>query len=494
MSYLNMVGGVDGGFKRAVISFWFRVPQESMDAARYAETGADGKMFDGIVPLVVMGKEGTGETPYDVVEDNHVLLATSSGTLCGGTHVTNITAECTGTEEILPGVLCCKKSLIKYDLECVCTSGTDEAYTTTYETTATGSGPETNPTFIGVDGNGYLYVNFESAQKPKVNNYWYQLTSVTPGSSSGSVIVIGGGDCRTGEAAFGCDVLCCVCLIIECSNSEEDNGEGYDHSTPGPEESPGTTVEPKYHYTEVSFAEDATGAIDSSSTIEVSADEWHHILVSVDLRPVVSHGYAANEDTTVAVGQKVDSAAKLWIALDDKNYTQYELSENWAEGRGDNDIITPGAYRIARSSADDSKDSPDGIPLYSLDSTSVPPGTIGIPATDKYADKIYRVEMAEFQMWVGEILDTGVESNRRAFIDYKRDAQGKFVSEKDGSVKLRPVNPDEAEVLIGKTPAILLHGSGRWKKGKNSGLGSDLEPTGAIERYKPDPAVSGGHK
>lgn len=476
MSYINSDSGP--GFSKAVISFWFRVPQASLDKAG-AASGKEGAMLDGIVPLVVMGKEGTGQTPYKQTKDEHVLVGTSSGTECGGALI-NLFAECTGEEEIFPGVFCCRESIIVAEYECNCTSGTSEAYGTTYHTTKEGPAPPTDPSFIGVDSQGYLYVNFESTRKPSVSGYGYELSSITPGSSSGSVV----GQCKSGSTGFGCDVLCCVCLIIECSNSEVDNGNGYDNTTSSPPESPGTGTDPAYHYTDISFTEDRTGSI-YSNDISVSADEWHHVLISCDLSGVKTHG--GEWDGNLA--QFVDSAAKLWIALDDKNYTKGDLSGNWSE-KGDNDVITDGAYAVAGTQPN--KEAGGGIAQYSLDSTAVPAGAIGMPAIGKYVNNIYNVEMAEFQMWTGLTLNTASTAARRAFLDYKRDAKGNIVPEKDKTFKLRPVNPKKAEKLMGRKPNIMLHGSSRWKKGDNTGSArGDFKPTGEIVRYMPDPSVLG---
>ena len=46
----------------------------------------------------------------------------------------------------------------------------------------------------------------------------------------------------------------------------------------------------------------------------------------------------------------------------------------------------------------------------------VPKAPVGIPATDKYADKIHKVQMAELLFFTGHTLDTSQEENRRHFI------------------------------------------------------------------------------
>jgi hypothetical protein len=65
-----------------------------------------------------------------------------------------------------------------------------------------------------------------------------------------------------------------------------------------------------------------------------------------------------------------------------------------------------------------------------------------------------------------------------------------------------PPGPDD---LLGKSPAILLHGSGDWISGKNIGKviklneigkpsavpAEQLKPTGSIVSYSPDPSLHG---
>src|SRR5215469_7071875 len=57
MSYLNMIGGVSD-VSQAIISFWFRVPKETLDAVTANWQGVvNAQPFDGITPLVVFGDD-----------------------------------------------------------------------------------------------------------------------------------------------------------------------------------------------------------------------------------------------------------------------------------------------------------------------------------------------------------------------------------------------------------------------------------------------------
>jgi len=70
----------------------------------------------------------------------------------------------------------------------------------------------------------------------------------------------------------------------------------------------------------------------------------------------------------------------------------------------------------------------------------------------------------------------------------------------------KSVDPAQAETLIGAKPVILLHGTGHWQKGTNTGppdvIDPDtgepapdpakaLTPTGKIDAYSPDPSLHG---
>ena len=108
--------------------------------------------------------------------------------------------------------------------------------------------------------------------------------------------------------------------------------------------------------------------------------------------------------------------------------------------------------------------------------------------------------MAEFQLFTGVTLDTSVEENRRAFVDEDGvpvPPEGKPPTEDKPDGEKPP-----AEKLLGKRPDIVLHGSGDWSDGNNTGsLGVDndgdnipsgqFEPTGAIPSYTPDPSLHG---
>ena len=106
--------------------------------------------------------------------------------------------------------------------------------------------------------------------------------------------------------------------------------------------------------------------------------------------------------------------ALLYIALDDKHYEKEDLNGNWQEPNKPNEVYTEKAWDIATDTYDPERSGPE---TYNLSAPQVPivGSFIGIPATEKYVDKILKAEIAELQVWFGKSIDTALEHNRRAF-------------------------------------------------------------------------------
>jgi hypothetical protein len=113
-------------------------------------------------------------------------------------------------------------------------------------------------------------------------------------------------------------------------------------------------------------------------------------------------------------------------------------------------------------------------------------------------DHILHVEMAEFQLFTGVTIDTSSVRARRAFID----SNGKPVNP---NKQASDADPQSGSIeFLGQLPDILLHGSGNWIKGKNTG-GSQQDahnpaithppdqftPVGLIKKYTPNPSLNG---
>lgn len=407
MSYLNLSQGIPN-FSKAVISLWFRVPQVSIDSATAAFSGdyQDAPpLFNGIIPLVVMGPKGFLNPSTTVV--THIVFDSGAS----------------------------------YDL---------------FTTTLTGASLPTNPLIIGINcdpgyGRPVLYINLETNQKADVSDYQFELRNVEEPATFTYVDVT--------------DVVTNFTASINGTNIYLDpSGSG--------------------------------------------ADKWHHLLISLDLPPIRTHGRAVDEEYTVEADY-VDSPARLFVALDDVNYTEFDLSNFFVNHSEDHNAVIPElASRVAgaEQATGLSSDFPNrvilgGISQYTLSDPNIPcqEQPMGLPAPTEFVDNVYRVEMAEFQMWTGVMLDTGVTSNRRAFVG----ADGKPV-EPIGTAD-DPRAP--ADKLLGKKPEILLHGSNDWIAGYNTGTtgvrieiidgketaiklpSGQFKPVAGIEAWKPDPSL-----
>jgi hypothetical protein len=433
MSYLYMPTGMPD-LAKAVISFWFRVPQASVDACTATLTSSG--LWSGKLPLVCLGPQGSS-AGYS-----------SGGSVIGGNWYLMLGEAGTFSQEDL--------GLTPYRMAIAGPPTADP----------------TLPTFIGVlcksSDDVTLFINLETNQQAAIENMDLVMTAYSPAT--------------TYAAANGVDA---------------------------PDNIPGTA-------TWSTLRGDETEHFSASNSIKITPDQWHHLLLSFSLEDVATHG-SDDPDPPANIG----SASHMWVALDDKNYTGDDLSDYWPGGSDENAMVTPNAYRVASSAlqkggmityANSNPDAwgnftynapPAGTPSFSLREPKIPNGAIGIPAAADFVKNIYQVELGEFQFFKDVTIDTGVEANRRAFIDYKRDAEGNPIADKDGNTALQPVPPKSggpAELLLGK-PDILLHGSQHWIKGKNTGStgvddnGNEIpdgqfQPVAGIVKYKPDPSLS----
>jgi hypothetical protein len=229
-----------------------------------------------------------------------------------------------------------------------------------------------------------------------------------------------------------------------------------------------------------------------STSKRFEPDQWHHVLLSFDVGGALSIG-----------PEHPSSECQLWYAIDDTDYRGWENMRNYRDeddGLGPNTIVTYNIYRESGFGEGPYIVSNHFVPMPSgtVSGGVIPSngGPLGLPAAARYVDAIFRVEMAELQIFTGVTLDTGVTSNRRAFVD------------SDG----KPVNPTgtgddpqgPGEKLLGKKPEILLHGNSKWQTGYNTGtlgisIGEDgtvtklpsgqFTPVAGIEKFKPEPAL-----
>lgn len=485
MSYINLAeAALPEPFTKGVIAFWFRVPQASLDAA-IAEYNAEDhsadappKQLDGVIPLVTFGQIFDAYKPKQETRD---IVTT--------------------TFEIWGMVGTCVLSL---DSSIDDTGGTDHW--------AEGDSYQLDQSYIGIDCTGsdednpnkvFLTVRLQTPDYPQMSGYALTTTSNHPTSvrfDQGSYVW------ELGDLPFQPGPLCPGILIKPCNVQGPFFGAGITLLADKP-------VNTTYAYVDETdiwqnSEKEHFGAV---SKIEVTGDAWHHVILSFDLQgEVKAHG---------GPGQSLSSSVSMWCAFDDVNYTGEDLPSSRFDASGTslgpNAILTDRAWSIFSTSAPqpDSFDfvaavgewghttyPPGPPPLYSYQ----PPGisgsgqSFGIPASAEMVDHIKRVEMAEFQMFTGVTIDTGSVSVRRYFVG------------DDG----KPIPPDQkGNPKTGRSsgsieglkqkPDILLHGSGNWIKGKNTGSsgvdythspptpipGGQFDPIGITKPYRPDPSL-----
>jgi hypothetical protein len=415
-----------------VISFWFRIPQATIDAAKKQGEAYPASnfptVFAGIIPLIAFGKQ----VKAPVIEGDEVVVGTQNVLVGSVTELQPVT-------EVYP------------------VSSTPVPYA---------------PSFIGIecrdDGN-YIAVNLQTKDRPSISGVTFVNASVAPTPDAPSKL----------ETDFILD----------------DVSSAYD-------------VIPQYY----------TG---TSEAVKVSADEWHHIILSYDLtKTIATHGVHRDEDDGTQQ-QGTTSSNLMWYALDDVNYDELDLPANWVFGSSSpNAIISEQSvsacatpwHEVDPSIGPNHQYYPggaDGPASYSCPASSIPAEVLSIPSLATYnsgdgeQQPEHHVDMAELQIFTDMTLDTSKESNRRAFIDIT-DSQ----EDDAGKIILGPVPPDKTEERLNKRPDILLHGAGNWKSGNNTGsLGLEMtsdgsageiipegqfEPTGTIEKFSPDPSIKKG--
>ena len=239
----------------------------------------------------------------------------------------------------------------------------------------------------------------------------------------------------------------------------------------------------------------------------VTPDHWHHLLLSFDLtKPckATGGGDAFNPVDSSTAGQRTISSCQMWVAFDDNNLIKKQLSVYWPNGYSDSNAVLPvSGYHVASSTAANSPSSVTNenlqgktetttniveTPSYDFKPQPVHFTPVGIPSTHVHVGAVRHVEMSELQIFSGIAQDFSNVDSRRAFID----GNGKPVSP---DKKATETDPQSGSIeFLGNEPDILLHNSGNWKSGANTGgLGSgfDFDPTGKILSYRPDPSLHG---
>jgi hypothetical protein len=244
---------------------------------------------------------------------------------------------------------------------------------------------------------------------------------------------------------------------------------------------------------------------ETSRAVFVAPDRWHHLLVSIDIK---SCGATWSPGAGPILAQRTfTSWSDFSWAYDDKDYRGEFLSPSGGTAPDGNGVLPPTG--IVTQGATNFDFGIEGATHWDAVPVSAHGNPVGIPTSAAFVDGVYPVEMSELQFFTGVTLDTSIVDNRRPFIT----AAGLPA---DPLKKPNPPPPDPLppgwvpplkgpRELLGKDADILLHGSGNWISGKNTGTsttineigkpvpvpGEDFAPTGKIVACSPDPSLHG---
>lgn len=491
MGYLNIDSSAVPDFTQAVISLWFRVPQASMDAALAAfvpqvfdpttESSSPPTQLNGIIPLITFG---------EIFEDAYVVdqIQTTIGSVHSQLYVMNSP---------------CSLSLLE-----------DSTSPTIAPLPTPGAVYSLNQSFIGLDCTSlpaYLCARIQTGDYPTMSGLSQAISSQP---STTKVTLDQSSNVRDTHGNLCPDVTLMTCTTPAFQAGTDIavlSGQSFD------------VTENYTDYTSVTQNSSREWFGATSPTIVITPDVWHHVLLSFDISGTVSStGSADSGDPTLT------STCSMWVSFDDVDYNGTDMpSQVWFDLSdptiiGPNNIVTQNAFNTFESSigtpfsgnlVDGSgffgtttvSGYNDAPPSYSFTPSGLPSlkQPIGLPASAEMVDHIYKVEMAEFQMFTGVTLDTSVEANRRAFI--APDKNGKLFpvnpfavgSLSDPTAGLDPTSfiaPTAPQKLLGKKPDIALTSSSlNWVGDVNTGtaakVGGKFKRTGTIKPFLPNPVV-----
>lgn len=204
----------------------------------------------------------------------------------------------------------------------------------------------------------------------------------------------------------------------------------------------------------------------------ITADEWHHLLLSFDFSAGCST--ESGHDT---IDEGTSTACKLWYAIDDVSYDgQDNLGPFFVDDGDDpNAILTNNAYGVANGTHGlvGNREVPAATCEWSSSPVPSSSAAIGFPVSSGFSDFNEVIEMADIQVFTGVSIDTSIEANRRAFVKV------------DGAGHISPASPKLAQTLLGKRPEILLRKG--WASGTNDGTAGTFTRTGTITSFSPGP-------
>ncbi len=481
MGYLSLApegGSLD--FTKMVISFWFRVPQASIDAARAkfaVDAAADDPIppMSGIVPLIQFDPASLFRKRLDSVE----AFSTSY----------NTTNKSWFSDAPTSGTPHC--SWHTYH------TGTVPINGYAWQLVDDHSAGILDPSFIGIDcrtDRTIFSFNLQYDESASVNtdSNWYDNTGYTTSGTKDIYDSLGTpplGGCQPDytivenpPGTFTAEPAPSVGGTWTQTNTyvanEAITGGQQRFGTVGQNGSPGYGWGTDGLYVGPDDPYQGAGKT-------VSADEWHHAILSFDLRDVASTGSInTSDDFTTSIGT-VDSTSTIFVSFDDVNLTKKQISL-YNDGVENNEFLTQQGFTIYRELTHPdgtvSFDTTDGFtldtvteglvqPEYEFTPPPLPVSLLNIPGN---TDSTLLIEMAEMQIFIGVTLDTSVTDNRRAFVT-------------SGGT---PAAQSLATALLGKTPEVYLHGSADFKAGVNRGSLGPLSPTGTINPFTPGPDLT----
>jgi hypothetical protein len=224
---------------------------------------------------------------------------------------------------------------------------------------------------------------------------------------------------------------------------------------------------------------------------DIAPDVWHHVLMSWDVSAGNSVRGRDIADGDIQFKEYFTKTSKLYCAVDDVNKNNGKLPAFLIDPSIPNDtVITTcsdhgganqiqiGPFPTATYPSSSVTFTPSGIPVNPiwLPGPALLKRSNQAGASTDLTDANQNIELAELQIFTGITIDTADAASRRLFIT------------KDGKPEL---DYSEVDRVLGQ-PKVRLHGSGNWKRGKNTGsLKTDFEPTGKIEKYTPNPSLYG---
>ncbi len=420
-------------FSECLLSLWFRIPNETFDnikAKKPIGTEPDEfPEFNKVTPLVVFG----GARHRKKFEYTHPLV--SSGP--------NISTDSGGEFIIVEG---------HWEMQSSHSAITGDHYL--------------DPAYIGINQFGELEFNLQLAQTPDARNYFFDPEGV---------------------------------LEIDVPPTPP---PGLTLRTFGPRSAKDVSV--------LDLLRGAPEAYFFTVPLHPTPDQWHHVLLSINLGSKVQVTSAEGFD--ISYQHSFTNPSKVFLAVDDVPIDMRDTgpSLGFYGQPNDGSIMSNAQFNVATTPifpdsfyavrfqlipfdrpidpisglAYGFSDMVEGVytisPLppvtYLLTKPAIAAGTLAFPAPGRFTKSIYRCEMAECHMWVGKSVDARQESIRRLFV------------KDDG----KPNLDAKARAKALGEPDIILHKSGNWKKGKNTGKSKvNFAPKGKILRWRPDPSLRG---